>query len=269
MHMPRRIGVVVLGLLVVLGSSPLEATELNCSGSSNIEEFRYSWQLRGGLSWIAGLIFPTSGVGNLKTVFPKNGQHPINSELLITAPNGRSGGFFAYESEMESSGRRTLSSYSGYAWGSKRRSERTRFDYANRQALVHRETSSKASDKVRPLDDDEMRDVLTAIYYLRRNAASIKGPMITSIYEGKEYPVVFKPLSGRKQYFTLEGNRVGSVGFEILDAPGGKTWPGNVKVWLSEDNRRIPFRIEIRQSMAALRLDLQSIESCAFMQAAK
>jgi hypothetical protein len=245
------------------------ATEVNCGGAANVEEFRYSWHMRGGLRWIAGLIFPTSGVGNLKTVFPKEGQHFINSELLITAAKGRSDGYFAYESEMDRSGRKTLTSYSGYEWGSKRRSERTKFDYANRQALIHRETSEKESDKVRPIDDQEMRDVLTAIYYLRQNAAAIKAPITTSIYEGKEYPVVFRPVEGRKQFFMLEGKRVGSIGFEILDAPGGKKWPGNVKVWLSEDARRIPFRIEFRQSMASLQLDLQSIESCAFMQASK
>jgi hypothetical protein len=40
-------------------------------------------------------------------------------------------------------------------------------------------------------------------------------------------------------------------------------------VWLSEDQRRIPFRIEIEESVASLQLDLQSVESCAFLKAAK
>ena len=42
-----------------------------------------------------------------------------------------------------------------------------------------------------------------------------------------------------------------------------------MSVWVSDDQRRIPFRIEIQQSMASLQLDLQSVEACAFMQAEK
>jgi hypothetical protein len=67
----------------------------------------------------------------------------------------------------------------------------------------------------------------------------------------------------------MQNSNVNAVGFEIVDAPGGKKWPGGVKVWVSDDERRIPFRIEILQSMASLQLDLQSVESCAFMQASR
>jgi len=40
-----------------------------------------------------------------------------------------------------------------------------------------------------------------------------------------------------------------------------------VKVWLSDDARRIPFEIDLQESMASLQLELSSIESCAFLQA--
>jgi len=252
-------------LLAALSS---DAAELNCNGRANVEEFRYSWRVRGGLRWIAGLVFPTAGVGNLKTIFPTQNDPSINSELLITAPNGREGGFFAYESEMDASGQKTLMTYSGYSWGSKARKERAVFDYPQQVARIRKETPEKVETKVKPIPNHDMRDVLTAIYYLRQNAATIKRPIATSFYtDGKEYPVVFRPI-GRK-IFAMEGKRVGSLGFEIVDAPGGKEWAGGVKVWLSEDERRIPFRIEISQSIASLQLDLKSVESCAFMQAAK
>ena len=67
----------------------------------------------------------------------------------------------------------------------------------------------------------------------------------------------------------MQGKQINAIGFEIVDAPGGRKWPGGIKVWVSDDERRIPFRIEIQQSMASLQLELQSVESCAFMQAAK
>jgi hypothetical protein len=255
---------------LLCGSLPALAADLNCKGPSNVEEFRYSWRLKGGIRFIAGLLFPTTGVGNLKTTFPQgSADRSINSELLITAHEGPSGGFFAYESEMDQSGQKTLMTYSGYAWGNKTRKERTIFDYVKQLARVHKETPNKVEDKVRKLPSEEhLRDVLTAIYYLRQNAASIKAPITTSIYsEGKEYPVVFRP--GDRRSFTVQGQKINAVAFEIVDAPGGKKWPGGVKVYLSDDARRIPLRIEIQQSIASLQLDLKSIESCGFMQAAK
>jgi uncharacterized protein DUF3108 len=253
---------------LLLLATPATAADLNCSGASNVEEFRYSWRLRGGISWIAGLMFPTSGVGNLKTTYPTSGEPMIQSELLITSDKGVSGGFFAYESQMDPNGDKTLMTYHGYAWGKKMRKERTNFDYTNRLAHIRLEKPEKVEDKTKPLPPETLRDVLTAIYYLRQHAAEIKGPMTTTIYsDGKEYPVLFRPADRRT--FTIENQKVNALGFEIVDAPGGKKWPGGVRVYLSDDARRIPFRIEIQQSMASLQLDLQSIEACAFMQAAK
>jgi Protein of unknown function (DUF3108) len=260
----------MLAILLLAGSA--FAANSNCGGgTANVEQFRYQWRLRGGLSWIAGVMFPTSGVGELKNVYPKAAGN-INSELLITT-NDRKGGFFVYESEMDRTGEKTLMTYHGYSWGSKSRKERTLFDYVKRLARIHRETPDKTEDKVKPLTPDTMpgnalRDVLTAIYFLRQNADTIKAPMQTSIYsDGKSYPVIFRPAE--RASFVIDGRTVSALGFEIVDAPGGKKWPGGVKVWLSEDERRIPCRIEIRQSFASLQLDLASIESCAFMQASR
>ena len=251
----------------MLGSSA-SAAELNCNSSTTTEDFRYSWRLRGGLRWIAGLLFPTSGIASLKTVYPTDTDHSINSELLITTPNGHNNGYFAYESEMDETGRKTLMTYNGYAWGSKMRKERTLFDYPNRFARVHKETPSGVENKVKRIDDENLRDVLTVIYFLRQNAASITAPITTSMYEGREYPVVFQPIrTNRPPQFILEGKPVKALGFEIIDAPGGRKWPGHVQVWLSDDERRIPLRIMIQQGMASLQLDLTSVEACAVMHA--
>jgi hypothetical protein len=249
---------------------PTAATDLNCRGPANVESFKYSWHLRGGLSFIAGFIFPTSGVGELKTTFPLAGQHAaIDSSLLITAKDGKSG-FYVYESQIDETGQKTLMTYHGYAWKNKSRKERTLFDYVKRLAHIHKETPEKQWDKTEPLppNENEMRDMLTAIYYLRQNAPNIRKPIITTIYsDGKQYPVILRPAERR--VFEVQGQKVPALGFEIVDAPGGKKWPGGIRVWLSEDARRIPFQIEIVESMASLQLELQSIDACAFMQAAK
>lgn len=263
--------VVVALALASSVAAPLagSAAELNCSGPANVEEYHYSWHLRGGLGWIAGFIFPRSGYGDLKTTYPDGNKHTISSELMVTGNNGTSG-FYNYQSEIDGSGK-TLETYHGYAWGKKTRKERTVFDYVKRLARIHKETPTVVEDKVRllPAGEREFRDILTAIYYLRTNADQITAPMTTMIYaDGKQYPVVFKPAG--RQVFTIQNQRVNAIGFDIVDAPGEKVkWPGGVQVWLSDDARRIPFRITLSESLASMQLDLDTINACAFLNAKK
>jgi len=261
-------GGIALCLALLLSPAAAFATDINCKGTTNVEEFRYSWRIRGAIRFLAGLMFPTSGVGDFKTTYPKDGETAISSELLITPSNGETG-FYAYESQMDPAGKQTLMTYSGYAWGNKTRKIRIVVDYVKRLARIHKETPKGVENTVKPLPGSEnLRDVLTAIYFLRQNAATITGPITTTIYtDGQEYPVVFRP--GERRTFSIEGKTINARAFKIGGAPGGRRWPGGVKVYLSDDARRIPFRIEIEESFASLQLDLQSIESCGFLQAAK
>ncbi len=257
----------ILALALASAIPTAGAVDLNCHGPANVESFRYTWKVHGGLAWIAGIMFPTSGSGELKTTFPSAGRNEIDSSLLITAADGKSG-FYAYETQMDAAGQRTLMTYHAYVWRDKSRKERTLFDYTGGVARLHKETPEKQWDKTNPIPAGTFHDVVSAIYYLRQNAATIHGPVQTSIYsDGKSYPVIIRP-AGRRM-FSIGTQQVASGGFEIVDGPGGKKWPGGMKIWISDDARRIPFRIEIIQSMASLQLDLQSIDSCAFMQASK
>ena len=233
--------------------------DLSPAATGQVEEFRYSWRLRGGVRFLAGLIFPTSGVGNLRTTFGDT----VHSELLITAPNGKQGGYYAYESEIEEQGTKTLMTYHGYAWGKKSRAERTVFDYNKGLARIRKQTPEETENRVKrlPQASGQYRDVLTAIYYLRQNAENVTRPIQTSIFsDGKEYPVIFRP-NGQRKTFTVAGKSSTAQGFEIVDAPGGKKWPGAVTVWLTSDDHRVPVRIEIKQNMASLQLDLKQVTS--------
>ena len=255
MNIIRRIS--LLALVMVVSASAF-AIDPNCKTPGNTEEFRYSWRLKGGVRFLAGLVFPTSGVGNLKTTYGDT----IHSELLITAPTGKRGGFYSYESDIDEDGKTLVTSH-GYAWGKKSRNERTVFDYTKGLARMQKQTPEETENRVRklPENQEEFRDILTAIHYLRTHAGNITGPMQTSIFsDGKEYPVVFRPSDRRN--FVIAGQTTPAIGFDIVDAPGGKKWPGGVKVWLSNDQRRIPVRIEITQSIASMQLDLKTVEAC-------
>jgi len=259
---PLRTWLAIASLMIAASGS---AADLNCKGPSNVEQFKYSWRLRGGLSWVAGLVFPTSGVGEMKTTYPKDGGNLIDSSLLLTS---RVPGFYAYETQIDENSQKTMMTYHGYAWKNKSRKERTSFDYGRKLALTHKETPEKQWDRTDPLPPEQIHDILAAIYYIRQNAPSIRGPQNANIFsDGELYPVILRP--DERRVFNIGGQNVGALGFAIVDAPGGRKWPGGVKVWISEDARRIPFRIEIQQSMASLQLELTSVESCAFMQASK
>jgi Protein of unknown function (DUF3108) len=253
----------LLGALAAIAAAPAFGGDPACKTAPNVEQLRYSWRLRGGIRFLAGLVFPTSGVGNLRTTYPTASDASIYSELLITAPGGKKGGYYTYESQMDASGAKTLMTFHGYEWGKKARSERTLFDYAKGLARIRKETTEEVQNRVKKLPEREepFRDILTAIQYLRQNAHTLLKPVETTIYsDGKEYPVLIRP--GGRRTFVISGQAVAASGVEVVDAPGGKKWPGGVKVWFSDDERRIPCRIEIRQSVASLQLDLQSVDAC-------
>ncbi|HVR43299.1 MAG TPA: DUF3108 domain-containing protein [Thermoanaerobaculia bacterium] len=220
------------------------------------EEFRYSWRLRGILSWFAGLRFPVSGTGALKNS-PAAGNR-LESELVIRGKT-RGDGQYVYRSEIDRDRATTLMTYHGYEWEGRRRSEQTRFDYADRTASTRKEREEgKVETKVRDIPAREMRDVLTGIHFLRRNAGTFDRSVTSEIYsDGSIYPVVFRRIGART--ITFQGAELPATLFEITAAPGDQErWPGGVRVWLSPDERRVPYRIEIQRSLASLRLELES-----------
>jgi hypothetical protein len=40
-------------------------------------------------------------------------------------------------------------------------------------------------------------------------------------------------------------------------------------MWLSDDSRRIPFRITLTENLASMQLDLDTISACGFLNARK
>jgi len=176
-------------------------------------------------------------------------------------------GFYAYETQIEASGQRTLMTYHAYSWKDKSRKERTLFDYATGVARLHKETPEKQWDKVDRHSGRRFHDVVSAIYYLRQNAPTMPRPVATTIYsDGKSYPVIVRPAN--RQTFAIGGQQVGASGFEIVDRTRRQEVAGGMK---SGSRRRAAHPVPHRDhpEHASLQLDLQSIDSCAFMQASK
>lgn len=232
------------------------------------EEYRYNWKLRGGLAWIAGLRFPTSGIGALRYRSPS--PSVVESELTITSPEDRSA-YYKYQSHIDEASDRTLMSYTEYAFGKKHRSERTWFDYARRVARVHKTSYKRPpEDKTKSIQSDRLfRDVLTMIHHIRQNGTKVRGTVRAELFsDGKFYSVVFRPIGVKT--FSIGGRPVSARGYEITAAPDQeKRWSGGVNLWVSNDAARVPIKIEIERNLASLQLELQSYGGGAGVQPAR
>lgn len=245
----------LLAASILLTSLAVPAQAAGPAGRA--EEFTYSWRIRGALGWLAGLKFPNHGIGALRNV-PAGGDR-FESELVIRGRQADEGQY-VYRSEIDRGSLATLTTSYGYQWDGRKREEQTRFDYDKGLARTRkeREDTADVETKVKKIPAGEMRDVLTGIHFLRKNASSIRGSVSSNIYsDGTLYPVIFRSIGER----TLDwsGKPTRTRGFEITSAPSeGKKWPGGVKVWLTDDEQAIPLRIEIQRSVAAVQLDLQA-----------
>jgi len=225
----------------------LVATALPASA----ETLQYNWSMHGGLSWIAGFKFPTSGTGLLTQNV--NGQ-AVTASLRMTSPKEPSAALY-YESTMAAAGERTLASAEGYNWRTSVRHVKSFFDSVKRVLHLEKTTAkgTEASDK--PWISGDVRDFLTSVQFLRTNGHRLSAPVQSTIYSsGKAYPVTIAPLG------VTTMNNVATQQFRIQAAPGAADkYPGEIRLWISADARRVPVRIELAQRMATVRLDLSGV----------
>jgi hypothetical protein len=243
----------ILSLLLssVVFAAPLAAAPLADGG---VEKLSYAWKLKGGLTWLARLAFPSSGRGTLET----HEAGMVSSRLTING--GDSGSYYLYESQMDAQGTRTLTSRNAYAFGGDSRDERVAFDAANGVTHVQRTTDDGSETKLRKLESTTPQDVLTSIYYLRQHANEIQTAKQAKVFSGASgYDVLFEPARATTM-------RVGNVETRVRPftirpiGKDAKRFPGAVHVWLSDDDRHIPVRIDIEQRFGTVKLDLQTTE---------
>lgn len=247
----------VTAVLVLMLGLPLTAAE-PCAGIGEHETIPYTWRLRGGLAWFIGLRFPSSGVALFETSTSAMGT--VTSSLRISASSDP--GYYHYESEFDRAAKKTTKSRIDYRWGAKGRDEQTVFDYEKRLARVVRISDGETTKKVRQFSTDELRDVLTGIHSLRVLAPTLQSPHVAQIYsDGKFYPVLFR--RGESKVLEVNGQNFACTEFLITAIPGSeRRWPGGLRVWLTDDGRRLPVRIALVRGFATLDLTVSSLEEC-------
>jgi len=242
--MNRKLAAIAL-LAGVVSAVPLSAAPLTGNG---VERLSYGWRLKGGLSWVARLAFPSSGRGTLET----HEANTVHSQLTIQGKEPSS--FYLYESSMLPEGTRTLSSRNAYSFRDDRRDERISFDPTNRVAQVQKFTNDGNESKVKKLESAAPQDVLTSIYYLRQHADEIRTPRKAEIFSGTSgYDVIYVPKPTTTMRVGGSDVRVRPFTIKPID---DNTKIGEVRVWLTDDARHVPVRIDIDQKYATLKLEL-------------
>jgi len=255
--------IAAIALLAVAATAfPAAGEEPTIVEAGTCETVRYSWHLRGGLSWIAGIAFPTAGTGVMRT-WRAEDSNQISSQLQITAP-GR-GDYYRYETEFVTGDPlRTIMSFHGYAWGRKERTERTFFDYQKNLARRRKVSPPDPPQmRVKAIPDQPLQDILTGIYFLRERALEITDPIPGEIYsDGTLYKVIYRDAGTERARIAGAVEEVRC--FDVSAAEGVENrWGGGLKICVTKDDRRIPARIIIRRGrLASLDLRLNSTSAC-------
>ena len=232
-----------LALAAVVSAAPL-------GGGTGVERLSYSWRLQGGFSWLARVAFPSSGRGTLET----QEANTVHSQLTIQGKEAST--FYLYESSMLPDATKTLSSRNAYSFRDDMRDERVSFDTSNGVAHVQKTTNDGRETKLKKLESAAPQDVLTSIYYLRQHADEIRAPKKAEIFSGaKSYDVMYIPQATTT--VRAAGSNVRVRPFTIKPLDRDKANIGEVRVWLTDDARHVPVRIDIDQKYATLKLDLQ------------
>lgn len=261
----RRPGIAaVLSLVTAIVSCPVaEAERIECQAGEKLEVVTYDWKLKGFLSIIAGLRFPTSGTGTLATLY-RSDERVAETELRILADEAK-GDRYRYRSIIDLSENRTVESIDGYHFDGRTKSDTTTLDYEKGKARRVRTDTKKGPGETVRFEDFKganVKDVLTSIHHIRQSADEITKPQRHGVFAGgKFYEVLLTP--GATKQFVLGGKRREGRLFTITAIPEERErWPGDIEVWISTDDDRIPLEIDLGKSMASVRLKAVSRFTC-------
>lgn len=216
-----------MAVLPVLGDEPGKTP---ASPEPTVGEvLTYRWELKGALSFLAGLFFPDSGTGILTTEHPS--VDVVRSQLRIVSEQSASGEYWLYGAEIEPFSGETEEVWSAYKWREKESSKRQR------------------------LEGKSVIDVVSGIYGLRRDPPD--EPRRLEIWsDGHIYPVIILPGQERSLQVCGRRTRVRPYSIQGLDLPDRRHWKGQLEIWLADDVQATPVRIVVDRGWARVRLDL-------------
>lgn len=113
-----------------------------------------------------------------------------------------------------------------------------------------------------PLPREDVLDLLSGFYYLRTNRLEIGKPVELHLYDSNEYaPTTVEVL--RRERVTLPGSRKvdALVVHPLLKTEGFFRRSGDVLVWLTDDEYKVPVKMETTIALGRVTAELVSAES--------
>ena len=200
----------ILPFLVASAALVLMTTPADGSQAAEAERLQYRWKLSGFKGIVARLFVPGTGEGTLTTGPDDTGS--LTSELRISSRSARRGDFWLYGSEIDPANRRTLR-----AWSSQ-------------------QFRGKARNKESPLEGDDVVDLASSIFFLRRELP--EEPTEAHIWSSGK---IYRPV--RTRSYTLRG-------------VGEPFWRGRLDLVLAEDERATPLEIAVARDGMRVHLEL-------------
>jgi hypothetical protein len=211
--------------LVVRADAPVPTTG---------EAFHYRWQLNNILGFLAGLVIPRHGKGDLSFTPESNGT--LKSELLITSPESSDGAYWRYGCDMDARTLQPLKAWSSYLWHGKLRS------------------------KTRDIDKKGVFDLVSAIYSLRRDPPRV-AEVLDIWTDGDVFPVAVNPMG--VEHRSIAGHMTDAMHYALRPAEvnGRLKWKGKVDLYYAQNASSTPVEIDISRSLADLHLELESSDA--------
>ena len=113
-----------------------------------------------------------------------------------------------------------------------------------------------------PLPDSSVVDILSGLYYLRNRPLEIGKPVVLELFDSNRYaPTTVAVL--RREHLTLPGLRQVDT---LLIHPQLKTEgifkrTGDIMIWLTDDQKKVPVKVETRVPLGYVTAELVSAES--------
>jgi hypothetical protein len=114
----------------------------------------------------------------------------------------------------------------------------------------------------RPLPRDDVMDVITGLYFLRNQRLEVGKPVLLHLFDSSEYvPTTVEVL--RRERLRLPGFREADtlVVHPVLKTAGFFRRAGDMTVWLTDDDKKVPVRFEMRIPLGRVTAELVSAET--------
>lgn len=145
--------------------------------------------------------------------------------------------------------------------GRRRKQTRIVFDSARQLAVLDERNLSKPSEP--PKHDEHpipacVQDVVSAFYFLRTQPLSVGSRIMVPLNDGGETTEVSVEVQAREEIDTAQGRR---WALRLEPTVFGKLYKrkGQILIWLSDDEQRLPLRIKAMMSVGTITGTLESV----------